>query len=197
MLIRKRISRSRYRDLQPKRRGRIFRCALFFLVEMRRIELLSENPSTQLSSWTVCYLEFPSGSANRHAIPSGSPFLHDRLKCERPMHVHHSNDAQSEAVVLIGGTGDPQVTALPSLRRSAKIRQPQQQYCCRLFLKVQAVYEITRLATLIVFQNPRRNHCTPILACSIIIQHFCLFVNCSLSQKDARITKKWWKSSQT
>ena len=31
------------------------------------------------------------------------------------MHVHHSNDAQSEAVVLIGGTGDPQVTALPSL----------------------------------------------------------------------------------
>ena len=94
------------------------------MVEVRRIELLSENPSTQPSSWTVCYLEFPSGSANRHAIPSGSPFLHDRLKCERPMHVHHSNDAQSEAVVLIGGTGDPQVTALPSLRRSAKIRQP-------------------------------------------------------------------------
>ena len=88
----------------------------FLLVEMRGIEPLSENPSTQLSSWTVCYLEFPSGSANRHAIPSGSPFMHDRLKCEQPMHVHHSNDAQSEAVVLIGGTGDPQVTALPSLR---------------------------------------------------------------------------------
>ena len=89
---------------------------LLLMVEVRRIELLSENPSTQLSSWTVCYFDFPSGSANRHAIPSGSPFLHDRLKCERPMHVHHSNDAQSEAVVLIGGTGDPQVTALPSLR---------------------------------------------------------------------------------
>ena len=86
------------------------------LVEVRRIELLSENPSTQLSSWTVCYLKFPSGGANRHALPSGSPFMRDRLKCERPMHVHHSNDAQSEAVVLIGGTGDPQVTALPSLR---------------------------------------------------------------------------------
>ena len=26
------------------------------------------------------------------------------------MHVHHSHDVQSEAVVLIGGTGDPQVT---------------------------------------------------------------------------------------
>ncbi len=89
------------------------------LVEMRRIELLSENPSIQPSSWTVCYLNFPSGSANRHAIPSGSPFLHDRLKCERPMHVHHSDDVQSEAVVLIGGTGDPHVTALPDLRYTA------------------------------------------------------------------------------
>ena len=95
-----------------------------FLVEMRRIELLSENPLIQPSSWAVCYLSFPRESANRHAFFLGSPFLHDRFKCERPMHVHHSNDAQSEAVVLIGGTGDPQVTALPSLRRSAKIRQP-------------------------------------------------------------------------
>ena len=86
------------------------------LVEVRGIEPLSENPSTRPSSWTVCYFNFPSGGANRHALPSGSPFMHDRLKCERPMHVHHSNDAQSEAVVLIGGTGDPQVTALPSLR---------------------------------------------------------------------------------
>ena len=86
------------------------------MVEVRRIELLSENPSTQLSSWTVCYLDFPLRDTNRHVSLLGSPFMHDRLKCERPMHVHHSNDAQSEAVVLIGGTGDPQVTALPSLR---------------------------------------------------------------------------------
>ena len=86
----------------------------YFLVEMRGIEPLSENPSTQLSSWTVCYLEFPSESANRHAIPSGSPFLHDRLKCEPPMHVHHSHDVQSAVVVLRRGTGDPQVAALPS-----------------------------------------------------------------------------------
>ena len=96
-----------------------------YLVEMRRIELLSENPSIQPSSWTVCYLYFPSGSANRHAIPSGSPFLHDRLKCEPPMHVHHCHDVQSKAVVLIGGTGDPQVTALPVLRHGGvKLRQP-------------------------------------------------------------------------
>ena len=142
MLIRKRISRSRYHNFRAKKPRGLQCNPLGFLVEMRRIELLSENPSTQLSSWTVCYLNFPSGSANRHALPSGSPFMHDRFKCERPMHVHHSNDAQSEAVVLIGGTGDPQVTALPSLRRSAKIRQPQQQYCCRLFLSFR---QFTRL----------------------------------------------------
>ena len=116
MLVLKKASRSRCYIYEHKSQGGCKATPLAFVVEMRRIELLSENPSTQLSSWTVCYLEFPSGSANRHAIPSGSPFMHDRFKCEQPMHVHHSNDAQSEAVVLIGGTGDPQVTALPSLR---------------------------------------------------------------------------------
>lgn len=75
---------------------------------------MSENPLTQPSSWTVCYLEFPVGSANRHAFLSGSPFLLDRFKSEPPVQVHHSNDVQSEAVVLSGGTGDPQVTALPN-----------------------------------------------------------------------------------
>ena len=84
------------------------------LVEMRRIELLSENPLIQPSSWAVCYLSFPRESANRHAFFLGSPFLHDRFKSERPMHVHHCDDVQSEAVVLIGGTGDPQVAALLS-----------------------------------------------------------------------------------
>ena len=86
----------------------------WFLVEMRRIELLSENPLIQLSPWAVCYLKFPFESANRHAFSQGSPFLHDRLKCEPPMHVHHCHDVQSKAVVLIGGTGDPQVAALLS-----------------------------------------------------------------------------------
>ena len=117
-LLRKKC-RARYQTSTNKAKEAPIGASFALLVEVRRIELLSENPSTQLSSWTVCYLEFPSGSANRHAIPSGSPFMHDRLKCERPMHVHHSNDAQSEAVVLIGGTGDPQVTALPVLRYTA------------------------------------------------------------------------------
>ena len=92
---------------------------------MRRIELLSENQSIQPSSWTVCYLKFPLESANRHAISLGSPFLHDRLKSEPPMHVHRCDDVQAKVAVLHGGTGDPQVAALPLLSpEGSTIRQP-------------------------------------------------------------------------
>ena len=33
--------------------------------------------------------EFPPQSADRQALYRGSPFVHDRLKGERPMHVYH------------------------------------------------------------------------------------------------------------
>ena len=96
-----------------------------FLVEMMGVEPMSENLLTQPSSWTVCFLEFPLRRVNRHTRRQGSPFVHDRLKSEPPMHVHRSDDAQSKAAVLNGGTGDPQVTALPSLRPvGVKLRQP-------------------------------------------------------------------------
>ena len=95
------------------------------LVEMMGIEPMSENLLTQPSSWTVYLLEFPLTNADRQAFDQGSPFVHDRFKSEPPMHVHRSNDAQSKAAVLIGGTGDPQVTALPVLRHEGvKLRQP-------------------------------------------------------------------------
>ncbi len=114
-----------YRHTSANRKKRTSEDAPFLLVEMMGIEPMSENLLTQPSSWTVCCLEFPLGSANRHAFPQGSPFVHDRLKCEPPMHVHRSNDAQSEVAVLLGGTGDPQVTALPVLRpEGVKLRQP-------------------------------------------------------------------------
>ena len=77
------------------------------------VEPVSENPLTQPSSWVVYLLDFPITSADRQALDQSSPFVHDRLKSEPPMHVHHSDDVQSKAVVLNGGTGDPQVTALP------------------------------------------------------------------------------------
>ena len=75
---------------------------------------MSENPLTQPSPWAVCYFKFPVGGANRHAPPSSSPFLLDRLKSEPPMQVHRSDDVQSKAVVLDGGTGGPQTAALLS-----------------------------------------------------------------------------------
>ena len=34
-------------------------------------------------------LEFPTRGAGRQALHEGSPFVHDRLKGERPMHVYH------------------------------------------------------------------------------------------------------------
>ena len=61
----------------------------FLLVDPRRIELLSENPFTGPSSWVVYDLKFPPGVGHRQSTPIGSPFLHDRYKCELPMHVHH------------------------------------------------------------------------------------------------------------
>ena len=41
------------------------------------------------------------------------------------MHVHHYDDVQSRAVVLSGGTGDPQVAALLNFTpEGVKLRQP-------------------------------------------------------------------------
>ena len=59
------------------------------LVEATGIEPVSENPLTQLSSWTVCLLEFPITDAARQASDQSSPFLLDRFKSEPPMQVHH------------------------------------------------------------------------------------------------------------
>ena len=61
----------------------------FALVDPRGIEPLSENSFTGLSSWAVCDLNFPLCVGHRRSTPAGSPFLHDRYKCELPMHVHH------------------------------------------------------------------------------------------------------------
>ena len=77
------------------------------------IEPMSENPLIRLSSQAVCYLAFPRGSGSRHPLLWSSPFVPDRFKGERPMQVHHCDDAQSEVVALFGGTGGPQATALP------------------------------------------------------------------------------------
>ena len=63
-------------------------CGFQVLVEMMGIEPMSENPLTQPSSWTVCYLGFPLRGASRHAPPFGSTLLPDRFECQPPVQVH-------------------------------------------------------------------------------------------------------------
>ena len=50
--------------------------------------------------------------ADSQAIDTSNRFMHDGLNGKRPMHVHHCHHAQSEFVVLLGGTGGPQTAAL-------------------------------------------------------------------------------------
>ena len=51
-----------------------------FLVELRRIELLSEKTLIGLSPGAVCLLELPHMTADRQAVMIGSFFLCDRFK---------------------------------------------------------------------------------------------------------------------
>ena len=102
---------------------------LFSLVDPRRIELLSENPFTGPSSWVVYDLEFPPDVGHRQSTSIGSPFLHDRYKCELPMHVHHYM------------TLHPRPWYSPGERAAKKprhclIRQPVRRYCQRLILNL-------------------------------------------------------------
>ena len=83
----KRASALRARGHQKQRAHQTV-CSLL-LVDPRRIELLSENLFTGPSSWTVYDLEFPLDGDHRQPSPAGSPLMHDRYKCELPIHVHH------------------------------------------------------------------------------------------------------------
>ena len=59
-----------------------------YLVEPTGIEPVSKNPLTQPSPWAVCYKNFPSPQANRHAYEESSPLMPDRYKCELSVQVH-------------------------------------------------------------------------------------------------------------
>ena len=83
------------------------------MVEARRIELLSENLFTEPSSWTVYDLEFPANGEHRHSPLLGSPFLHDRYKCELSMHVHHYMTPQPWPWYSSAGRAAAMAAALP------------------------------------------------------------------------------------
>jgi hypothetical protein len=58
---------------------------------------------------------------NRQTSLSGSHFLRGRLNGERPTHVHRLLDAQSEAAILLGGTGG-------TYGHGTALRQPLQRF---------------------------------------------------------------------
>ena len=75
------------------------------LVEARGIEPLSENLLIQLSPSAVRRLDFPLCDGGGQPSLAGSHLLRDALDGERRVHVHRLLDAQSEAAILLGGTG--------------------------------------------------------------------------------------------
>jgi len=98
-----------------------------FLVDPRGIEPLSENPFTGPSTWVVHDLKFPLDNGHGHPSPSGSPFLHDRYKCELPMHVHHYLTLQPRPWYSSAERA--------ALSRGTALRQPVRRYRQRLILR--------------------------------------------------------------
>ena len=119
----------------------------FYLVDPRRIELLSENLFTGPSSWTVCGLKFPLDGDHRQPSPAGSPFMHDRYKCELPIHVHHYVTPRPRPWYSPVG----RAAIMP---RHCLIRQPDQQDCCRLIFKVGPLTGLPGLTRLSHFMIP-------------------------------------------
>ena len=97
------------------------------MVDPRRIELLSENPFTGPSSWVVYDLEFPPDVGHRQSTSIGSPFLHDRYKCELPMHVHHCLTPQPWPWYSSARRA--------ALSRGTALRQPVRRFRQRLILR--------------------------------------------------------------
>jgi len=88
----------------PKRRAPPM-AVLFFLVEARGVEPLSENLLIQLSPSAFRLLDFPLIGGGGQPSLAGSHLMRDALDGERRVHVHRLLDAQSRAAILSGGTG--------------------------------------------------------------------------------------------
>ena len=74
-------------------------------MEARGVEPLSENLLIQLSPSAFRLLDFPLKGGGGQPSFAGSHFMRDALNGERRVHVHRLHDAQSEAAILLGGTG--------------------------------------------------------------------------------------------
>ena len=74
------------------------------------------------------------------------------------------------------GRGPPAVDGRLKSRGTA-IKQPEQQFCCRLLFKVEQFYGITQPAALIMPQNPRRNLYGPMKTTTLLSY---LLLHCTL-----------------
>ncbi len=122
--------------------------AAFCMVEARRVELLSKNPSAALSTSVAGYLKDSLRPPPvRQAAESGSFIFHDALKALR-VHVHRSMTPVRKPRYSPGGR-------LPSVRQRSQIR-----YSRLLFfagIKVRPQH-----CSLIRVPNPCRNRCAPV-----------------------------------
>ena len=120
----------------------------------------------------------PEGNRTPVRKPLDMTFFADSLSLDFP--THPPADRQGKQVALLCMTGSrakdrctfttdltPAVGRGPPTgdgrlkNRGTAIKQPEQQFCCRLLFKVEQFYGITRPAALIMPQNPRRNHYGP------------------------------------
>ena len=144
------------------KKERLWRSFLF-MVETTGIEPVSKNPFIRPSPWAVYLLKFPFAAADKQAAPQGIPFLLDRFKREPPMQVHCSNDAQTKVAVILGGTGGYKETAALPNNKARRLSYLGSHSNCIVvvYFLIWPLYGVSRPATLIVCQNPCRNHYVP------------------------------------
>ena len=92
---------------------------------------------------------FPQPTGNKHPVGISSFMIHGARKALRT-HGLHSNHTRARLVDLPG-------------RMRRLIRQPEQQFCCQLNLKVTRFIVVRRHDPLIQPHYPRRNQYGPIL----------------------------------
>ena len=118
------------------------------MVEMRRIELLSENHLSQLSPGAFRLLRFPSHVAGEQATCYGSSQV-----------VTEAGTSLRSCAPLIDAFIR---AAVFPVKTAALIRQQEQQYCCRLFFKFAAFKVVLHHYPLTETYSPRRNLYIPI-----------------------------------
>ena len=141
-------------------------------MDPRGIEPLSENPFTGPSSWAVCGLEFPLDGGHRQSPSAGSPFLHDRCKCEVSVHVHH-------CMTLRPGPWYSPGERAAKEPRHRLIRQPVRRFRQRLILRLSLFRDCSARHAYPAAGSPSKPLRTPVavpLGALYIIRHFTAFV---------------------